>query len=935
MSIKKIQNLMMLGASIFFVGMTIQFLAHTIFTYGLHMPSWLSFIRLWKEIIIVLLWILGIYTFYTYRPYRDKLWNNRRNKIIIGMIIISFMISLLISLGIHNQSIVTFLISAKFNYIPLIILCVWIIIGTIREDHHQTKVIKTIITTMKYVLIFSLIRYCILHTIPNVLDWIGFSQPGMSIERTANTPPPSLYLTDFYSGYVRNQWPFWWPLSLGFYLVALRPLFFAKVLYKKKFSDVRGRWLLYVSIVISTYSRATRIIFFVSCILLWLLIYKQYRKKIILWWLLFVIVIGAYILLWWESTLFVRTRSDKGHIDFLREWLLLIKYNRLRGLWAASVWPWSNHIEWVKEVFNPENQYMQIWLEYGLLGVIGRVSSYAIIAWWSIKTYFQVMRSKINNINENMLPSIGIGISIISLWIAGMVLHPFTDSGSMYPFMLLCGILLWSYQSQNIKEISPIWSIKEKAMTNKNKYIWTLLKTRTIIIWLFFTIQTITVSGLHIFKNTVILSSLRDIIFIGSIIYLLITNKQYIKTFYRNYKYLIRALWGFLIINILYIINSSWDFEFLQLLAGIKYDIYYLYILLGALRIWHLLGYKSKHKTTKDYIQWFGKFTVIIIVAGIVRQLLKTLMPWIFTQYLGFSTPSDFIPFTNPPIYYITWPGGIQRLSGFFVWPNTLWFFIIVMSGLLYYLHKQYLLEKKSRRIRLSYIVIIGLTLSRWAVIGSMFIITLLWVAEKYIINKESLRMMIKNIPKKLWVIIVIILISLWMFLGINQRKDSSNNERLSTLNTSVEIVSKKISWLWYGAWYSGPARHYQSDYQEHQKNNLSMLENIYLQILINQWIIGIWLFIIILYQLYRYHILIRKNFVGSKNPNEEIFYYTQYLGVWLLGLLSIWWFLHIFIDSMVNYLFFIIYGISLGYSISITKKAFVNSNKNDTIAIE
>ena len=118
---------------------------------------------------------------------------------IIGIIVASGIISLINSVIIHEQSILTFLISAKFNYIPLGILVAGLLISQILSQEQYDIIIKVIVKTIKYVLIFSLIRYCILHTIPNILDRIGFAQPGDSIEWTSNTPPPSLYLTDFYS----------------------------------------------------------------------------------------------------------------------------------------------------------------------------------------------------------------------------------------------------------------------------------------------------------------------------------------------------------------------------------------------------------------------------------------------------------------------------------------------------------------------------------------------------------------------------------------------------------------------------------------------------------------------------------------------------------------------------------------------------------------
>ena len=58
---------------------------------------------------------------------------------------------------------------------------------------------------------------------------------------------------------------------------------------------------------------------------------------------------------------------------------------------------------------------------------------------------------------------------------------------------------------------------------------------------------------------------------------------------------------------------------------------------------------------------------------------------------------------------------------------------------------------------------------------------------------------------------------------------------------------------------------------------------------------------------------LIRKEAIS--NENYQLFITLQR---WLLALLVMWLFLHVFEDSMVNYLFFVIYWILLGYLSSI-----------------
>lgn len=371
-----LQSKITLALRVFLIGMVRQFLAHTILTYGLKIPSSLSFIWVWKELIIAGVGIIAARFFISNNEYRKRLMSNQRAIAIVISIILSIIISVWNSLGIHGQSIIDFAVSAKFNYIPLIIFIVGLSASYLITQEQNKSVINTALTTIKWVLIFSLFRYGVLHTIPNILDWIGFSQPGLSIEWTAGTPPPSLWLTEFYTGYVRNQWPFGGPLSLGFYLAAMRPLFYGLVLHKKNISDTRGRRILYIGIVLSTYSRAARGIFLISSVFLALIVYRKYTKYIIALWLTAFVAVALYIAWGGTSELFLRTWSDKGHIEYFFQWLDLVKQHRLRGLWAASVGPGSNHIADVDKVFNPENQYMQIWLEYGLFWVISWILSY-------------------------------------------------------------------------------------------------------------------------------------------------------------------------------------------------------------------------------------------------------------------------------------------------------------------------------------------------------------------------------------------------------------------------------------------------------------------------------------------------------------------------------------------------------------------------------
>lgn len=902
MSISKFQKAISMLLSIFFFGMIGQFLAHTIVMYGLKLPQSFEFIWLWKELVIGILWIGSVILLWKNKEYQTKIIQNTLIKTIIITTIISFMISMLNSLIIHDQSIITFLVSAKFNYIPIIILCSGLLISQLITKEQNQNILDMIITTIKYVLIFSLVWYIILHTIPNILDRIGFAQPGDSIEWTANTPPPSLYLTEFYSWYVRNQGPFWWPLSLWFYLIALWPLFFAKVLYQKNISDTRPRWLLYISIVISTYSRAAWGMFFISSLAIALIIYRKYTKYIIGIGLLLIVWLFIYIKWWWTSEMFLRTRSDKWHLEYFTQWVELIKKHRLRWLWASSVWPGANHIEWVEKVFNPENQYMQIWLEYGLLWLLWRLITYITIIKNSLIKWLNTRSEDKTIINQDTIIFIGIGISIISLWIWGMVLHPFADSSSMYPFMMITGLVLW------------IWNYKyskffPQQIINSSSIISWWRKTWTIWIAFLFTLQTILVSGFHILENTVVLSSIRDILFWSTILGTILFYNRYIIWFIKTHKIILWASLLLFVSNIIYLLWHIWQ-DTVHIIAWIKYDVYFLVILLSWLWIWHILNKQQHWEQIIKYTKRLGKFIIIIVCWGFVRQLCKNIYPNIFIEYLWFSSPSDFVPFTKPPIYYITWSWWIQRLSGFFVGPNTFWFFLILFSSLIYYLYKKQIHNNKW--IFLTYIMICISTFSRgvilWVIIQSIIIL----LFENRIIYKDINQNIITLIKKNIITLIGIIIIGITSFFVINQWKQNSNEERFWAVHSSVQLLSTTSI---FGSWpgYVGPAKHYDENYNLEKKNNLSMLENIYLQIVINQWILWILMFIIIAYRLVSYHIYIWNNM--SQKDSNEIWLIAQYLWIWLLSLLWIGRFLHIFIDSMVNYLFFIVYGISLWYA--------------------
>lgn len=953
---EKIQNIITRWIKIFFIGMVRQFLAHTILTYGINIPSFLSPIRAWKEIFIIIgIWLI-IWNFIIDKDYRKKIWWNKYIIAIGIIILISMVISLCTSLFIHNQWIKDFIVSAKYNYTPLIIFLVGVCSSYLLNKEQNSSILTTAITTIKRVLVFSLFRYGLLHTIPNILDRIGFAQPGTSIERVVWNPPPSLWLTEFYTGYVRNQWPFSGPLSLWFYLAAMRPFFFAFVLYKKRLSDTRWWWLIYISIVMSSYSRAAWWMFLITLLGTLLIVYRKYSKYMLFacgWAILLIII---YLLWWGKSELFMRTRSDQWHIEFFLEWLRLVKQNRLRWIGSASVGPWANYSD-VHEVFNPENQYMQIWLEYGLFWMLSRVFSYIFISYQSIIVRIKKWLGKFGYINNETIAYSGISLSIVALSIAGMVLHPFVDSTVMYPLMMIIGLLFGIYYQQDKPNLislykEKIFTRKEKRAniqqqktyhtidfydhhispvltnpnTNTNNMIWFFNSIRmklfsntfhyfllifTIIIAFFFILQTFFVFGIpHLWTST-LRSLIRDGLFRLIIFFSIILNIPKLWNFIKSFWFIIIPIVIVALINIFNLLQ--YNGSGIEIIAGIKYDISYILILWAGLWIGYIIFIKKQWEQLKKYLQRFFYFSFFLIIWWVLWQILKNITPNIFLNYLGYSSPSDFIPYTNPPIYYLTGSNWMQRLSGFFVGPNTLWFFLISLTSIFAYILQKSIYKKYIKLCWILYFIITLFTFSRWAIIGVS--IQLLFLTLLFNIESTWFKAIINTIQKKRINLTLIIIWSLWSLWFVNQRKDGSNIERFS-YQTEIQQIIHTIPPLWYWPGYIWPARHYVNNYIVDQKNSFSLVENIYLQTIVNQWRIWLLLLLTIIWGIFSIHYTIWKR---SYNKNKEnLLSIIHYLWFGLISLLSIGFFLHIFIDTMVNYLILFPYGILLAYTYGI-----------------
>ncbi|MDR0859550.1 MAG: hypothetical protein LBO09_00790 [Candidatus Peribacteria bacterium] len=130
-------------------------------------------------------------------------------------------------------------------------------------------------------------------------------------------------------------------------------------------------------------------------------------------------------------------------------------------------------------------------------------------------------------------------------------------------------------------------------------------------------------------------------------------------------------------------------------------------------------------------------------------------------------------------------------------------------------------------------------------------------------------------------------------FLGLSVLKwDSTLVHITSKLGAIPQIIQQPLG---YGLGSSGPAIHH---------NGTMLPENYYFEILLDTGTIGLILWAIVIFQLIGMQAMLRKQ--GLTTPE------SVQIQRGLLALLLIGFVLHVFEDSMVNYLFFTIYGILL-----------------------
>lgn len=344
-------------------------------------------------------------------------------------------------------------------------------------------------------------------------------------------------------------------------------------------------------------------------------------------------------------------------------------------------------------------------------------------------------------------------------------------------------------------------------------------------------------------------------------------------------------------------------------MIGIKYGFFYLFIFLSASFVW----FTSLKKLDIKHINWIQYFLILIVIFWFIWQILKIIKPELFMN-IGYGKFDDFYFGANPPIYYLTGFEWTTRWQWIFAWPNNYGYFLVAFLPLILLWFK-WKTNKISDIIKnpfahinilviLLWILAIVMTLSRAAILGMVLIFVLL--------SKDRIK---RN--KKISIIWLVALV-IWIW-ALSYLKSSSTIWHIQAKMSYVnEIVSNPLG---HGLWNSGPAVHHQ----------WTMLpENYFMQIMLDIWTVGFLLWAAVIFQIL---IIFKKLEFRVQNSEQEkrnsklwtmnselvlLHWKRLYLGRTIL--LFVWLFLHVFEDSMVNYIFFICFGLISGYMTNLQK---------------
>jgi hypothetical protein len=442
------------------------------------------------------------------------------------------------------------------------------------------------------------------------------------------------------------------------------------------------------------------------------------------------------------------------------------------------------------------------------------------------------------------------------------------------------------------------------------------LKQFLIIISLYFILHTAIVFGLFDGQYKEIVSSSKELIWLGFVGVMIIRNRKTAISYIKQSKWqlFILGLMACIGLIVTYTQTASLQQFAKNSIIWLKYGRYFMFIFWSAGLVGKILSFQlpvtsyqlqdinSKEETGNwkletgnlaNRIKFIVRLSWFILLGGLVIQGSKILFPDLWYM-LGFGGLDIYRVGVAPPLYYLTKHDGVMRFSGLFSGPNNFAFWLIAFTPLLRQdarqtTHKAYSILKQCG------IVLFGiLNLGRVIIVG--------WLSE-----------LVPTLAKNGWIRNnrFIVRLGTWaiicLFAFITYSKRESTTEHFALWLQALEKFFANPRG--YGLGSSGPGVH---------RNGSLLPENYYLQLALDYgflWPLCFAWFWWLVFKSYKlqvtsYEPLATDTKLETWSLKHEAWncFVTGFI-----GMLIAWCFLHVFEDSMVNYLFFVSWWVTYG----------------------
>lgn len=443
---------------IFLIGLILQFFLFNWVNFGLWLENQL--IWLWKEIFVIVFFWWAIYYMIVKKTFenifKDK-WILYLQLLFVLLVVITFAVNYFIK----HIPISQFVLAFKYDFIWFMIFFVFYNISAFKDKKFVDNVLGFYGLAIKWILVVALLWYAVILVKPWALKYFGYDRNVN--EWSLGIRPPAVYYTRLNHWFVRNQFVFERPITFWFFLTAFWPLFYMLYLRRRSMKKTWWWWVLYGLNIILTFSRAAWWAWFVQILLLWWLTYRKNIKKYLLRVIVPLILIMWAIIAVWYKHIVSREFSNTGHKVLLMKWFEMFAQNPLSWKWAAYAGPWSHQVcenpegkpvcqeiakinkdlETKLNWFNTENQFLQVLVEFGLVGFIMWITIYLYMNFIWLYLFFKTWRKEQEN--DYLLYLVAFGIWMIWLSIEWLVLHSFVDRMIVYPMMLIYWLVLGTY----------------------------------------------------------------------------------------------------------------------------------------------------------------------------------------------------------------------------------------------------------------------------------------------------------------------------------------------------------------------------------------------------------------------------------------------------------------------------------------------------------